>query len=86
MVRHTFNILQHLQHNFYSVSDHFGTLCIKGLIFLKLRIEILLRFSSFELVISTLTFWIFKIFDFRRIWELLTYSEETVIKYLCIAH
>ena len=31
MVRHTLKILQHLLQNFESVSDHFGTLCIKGL-------------------------------------------------------
>ena len=30
MVRHTLKILQHLLQNFKSVSDHFGTLCIKG--------------------------------------------------------
>ena len=31
MVRHTLKILQHLLQDFYSVPDHFGTLCIKGL-------------------------------------------------------
>ena len=33
MVRHTLNILQQMLQDFYSVSDHFGTLCIKGLRF-----------------------------------------------------
>ena len=32
MVRQTLKILQHLPQDFSSVSDHFGTLCIKGLI------------------------------------------------------
>ena len=31
MVRHTLKILQQMLHDFWSVSDHFGTLCIKGL-------------------------------------------------------
>ena len=31
MVRHTFKILQQMVQGFQSVSDHFGTLCIKGL-------------------------------------------------------
>ena len=31
MVRHTFKILQQMLQDFKSVSDHFGTLCIKGL-------------------------------------------------------
>ena len=31
MVRHTLKILQQMQQDFLSVSDHFGTLCIKGL-------------------------------------------------------
>ena len=31
MVRHTLKILLRIVHNFYSVSDHFGTLCIKGI-------------------------------------------------------
>ena len=31
MVRHTLKVLQHLLQVFKSVSDHFGTLCIKGL-------------------------------------------------------
>ena len=31
MVRHTLKILQQMLQNFKSVSDHFGTLCIKGL-------------------------------------------------------
>ena len=31
MVRHTLKILQHLLQDFQSVSDHFGTLCIKWL-------------------------------------------------------
>ena len=31
MVRHTLNILQQMLQDFLSVSDHFGTLCIKGL-------------------------------------------------------
>ena len=31
MVRHTLKILQHLLYDFESVSDHFGTLCIKYL-------------------------------------------------------
>ena len=31
MVRHTLKILQHLLQDFWSVSDHFGTFCIKGL-------------------------------------------------------
>ena len=31
MVRHTFKKLQRLLRNFKNVSDHFGTLCIKGL-------------------------------------------------------
>ena len=31
MVRHTSKILQHLLQDFKCVSDHFGTLCIKGL-------------------------------------------------------
>ena len=31
MVRHTLEILQHLLQGFQSVSDNFGTLCIKGL-------------------------------------------------------
>ena len=31
MVRHTLNILQQMLQDFYSVSDHFGTLCIKEL-------------------------------------------------------
>ena len=30
-VRHTLKILQHLLQDFWSVSGHFGTLCIKGL-------------------------------------------------------
>ena len=29
MVKHTFKILEHLLQDFKSVSDHFGTLCIK---------------------------------------------------------
>ena len=32
MVRHTLKILQQMLQDFESVSDHFGTLCIKGLI------------------------------------------------------
>ena len=32
MVRHTLKILQQMQQDFKSVSDHSGTLCIKGLI------------------------------------------------------
>ena len=32
MVRHTLKILQQMLQDFYSVSDQFGTLCIKGLI------------------------------------------------------
>ena len=32
MVRHTLKILQQMLQDFKSVSDHFGTLCIKGLI------------------------------------------------------
>ena len=35
MVRRTLKILQHLQQDFESVSDHFGTLCIEGLNQLK---------------------------------------------------
>ena len=31
MVRHTLKILLHLLQDFQSVSDYFGTLCIKGL-------------------------------------------------------
>ena len=31
MVRHTLKVLQHLLQVFKSVSDHFETLCIKGL-------------------------------------------------------
>ena len=31
MVGHTLKILQQLLQDFLSVSDHFGTLCIKGL-------------------------------------------------------
>ena len=31
MVTHTLKILQHLLQDFYSVSDYFGTWCIKGL-------------------------------------------------------
>ena len=31
MVRHTLKILQHLLQGFFSVSDYFRTLCIKGL-------------------------------------------------------
>ena len=31
MVRHTLQILQHLLHDFESMSDNFGTLCIKAL-------------------------------------------------------
>ena len=31
MVRHTLKILQHLLQDFKNVSDHFGTLRIKGL-------------------------------------------------------
>ena len=31
MVRHTLKILQQMLQDFKSVSDHFGTLCIKGL-------------------------------------------------------
>ena len=31
MVRHTLKILQQMLQDFQSVSDHFGTLCIKGL-------------------------------------------------------
>ena len=31
MVRHTLKNLQHLLQDFLSVSDHFGTLCIKDL-------------------------------------------------------
>ena len=31
MVRLTLKILQRMLQDFYSVSDHFGTLCIKGL-------------------------------------------------------
>ena len=31
MVRHTLKILQQMLKDFYSVSDHFGTLWIKGL-------------------------------------------------------
>ena len=31
MVRHTLKILQQMLQDFESVSDHFGTLCIKGL-------------------------------------------------------
>ena len=31
MVRHTLKILQHLRLDFKSVSDHFGTWCMKGL-------------------------------------------------------
>ena len=44
MVRHTkkilqnvCKILQHLLQEYYSVSDHFGTLYIKGLNFIGLR-------------------------------------------------
>ena len=36
MVRHTFKILQHLLQDFKSVSDHFGTLCIKGLTYVAI--------------------------------------------------
>ena len=32
MVKRTLKILQHLLQDFESVFDHFGTLCIKGLI------------------------------------------------------
>ena len=32
MARHTLKILQQMLQDFKSVSDHFGTLCIKGLI------------------------------------------------------
>ena len=31
MVRHTLKILQQMLQDFYSVSNRFGTLCIKGL-------------------------------------------------------
>ena len=31
MVRHTLKVLQQMLEDFKSVSDHFGTLCIKGL-------------------------------------------------------
>ena len=34
MVRRTLKILQHLLQGFKSVSDHFGTLGIKGLIYM----------------------------------------------------
>ena len=32
MVRHAFTIVQYLLQDFYVVSDHFGTLCIKRLL------------------------------------------------------
>ena len=38
MVRHTLKILQHLLQDFGSMSRHFGTLCIKGLIFTNKQI------------------------------------------------
>ena len=42
MVKHTLKILQHLLQDFESVSDHFGTLCIKGLMETKYILEFLL--------------------------------------------
>ena len=39
MVRHTIKILQQMLQDFYSVSDHFGTLCIKGLM-MKFMVEL----------------------------------------------
>ena len=47
MVRHTLKILQHLPQDFLIVSDHFGTLCIKGLIF-----NILLQFRCFSTALT----------------------------------
>ena len=41
MVRHTSKILQQMLEDFKSVSDHFGTLCIKGL-----KQEALLLFTA----------------------------------------
>ena len=32
MAKHTLKILQQMLQDFYSVFDHFGTLCIKGLL------------------------------------------------------
>ena len=39
MVRHTIKILQQMLQDFYSVPDHFGTLCIKGLM-MKFMVEL----------------------------------------------
>ena len=37
MVRHILKFLQHLLQDFWSVPDHFGTLCIKGLINISVK-------------------------------------------------
>ena len=47
MVRNTFKILQHLLQDFKSVSDHFGTLCIKELRTIILSSLVLVQLSNF---------------------------------------
>ena len=56
MVRHTLKILQHLLQDFWSVSDHFGTLCNKGLRTLALVFLFLVVRRRFPSRLSLLQF------------------------------
>ena len=43
VARHTLKFLQHMLHDFYKMSDHFGTFCIKRLIVQSFQGKIFVR-------------------------------------------
>ena len=49
MVRHTLKILQQMLQDFKSVSDHFGTLCIKGLT-MEMQIKLSTECPGYNLI------------------------------------
>ena len=63
MVRHTLKIFQQTLQDFQSVSDHFGTLCIKGLA-LAPDWTILYKNAAFSILVLSTE----KVFIFHKIY------------------